>query len=154
MPTLQDNLDSMIRPRSILLFERLFLASLLLWCVLQAMTWDYRVALLATNAILATPAAAMATVVLAILAVSVAVWYFVARRSSRIAKRAAVALAVCSAITFIFGLIAIGQPGLPGPTIKLLSVAVSALCVAAAVPLFRPDAKTWFGEDTIGVTIE
>lgn len=144
----------MIRPRSILLFERLFLASILIWCVVQAMTWDYRVALLAANPMLATPAAAMATVVLAILAVSVAVWYFAARRSSRIAKWAAVGLAVCSAITFVFGLIAIGQPGLPGPVAKLLSIAASALCVAAAVSLFRADAAIWFGEDTIGEPVE
>jgi hypothetical protein len=132
----------MIRPRSILLFERLFLASLLLWCIVQAMTWNYRIALLAANPVIATPAAAMAAVVLAILAVSVAVWYFAARR------------AVCSAITFVLGLIAIGQPGLPGPVVKLLSVAVSALCAVAAVPLFRPDATIWFGEDTIGDTNE
>lgn len=140
----------MTRPRSILLFERLFLASVLIWCVVQAMTWNYRVALLAANPMLATPATAMATVVLAIFAVSVAVWYFAARRSSRIAKWAAVALAICSVITFVFGLIAIGQPGMPGPVVKLLSIATSALCVVAAVPLFRPDAAIWFGEDTIG----
>lgn len=140
----------MRRPKSILLFERLFLASVLIWCVVQALTWDYRVALLTANPVIATPAAAMATVVLAILAVSVATWYFTARRGSGLAKWAAVALAACSAVTFVFGIIAIGQPGMPGPVVKLLSIAVSALCVSAAVPLFRPDARAWFGEDATG----
>ena len=37
-------------------------------------------------------------------------------------------------------------PGMGQSLAKIAAVLASALSICAAVPLFRPDAKTWFGE--------
>lgn len=137
----------MTRPRSILAFERLFLLALLLWAVRQALTWGAQVRQFEAN-----PAGQGRSWVLALLLVATALynllaWYLAARRANRIGKWLAVAAAGVSGILLLFELLALAQPGGAALPFKLLALVASGLTVAASVPLFRDDAKAWFGED-------
>lgn len=137
----------MIRPRSILAFERLFLLALLLWAARQALTLNAQVAQLEAN-----PAGRGQAWVLGLLLgltalYNLAAWFLPARKASRVGKWMAVAAAAVSGLLLLFEVLALFQPGGPALPFKLMALVASALTVAAAVPLFRDDAKAWFGED-------
>lgn len=133
------------RPASVVLFEALFLASFALWVAVQALTWRLRAEALSANPYGADLSGMMEIAMAAVGAVSLLLWYFTARRASVLARWGVVALAACSAVVLLFGLMALVSPGGPGIGIKLMAVMTSATCVASAVFLFQPDAQTWFG---------
>ena len=137
----------MNRPRSILAFERLFLLSLLLWALRQALTWNAQVAQFEANPAGQGRAWILAVLLGATALVNLGIWYLAARRASRIGKWLAVAAAVVSGVLVLFEVMALLQPGGTAMPFKLLALVASVLTVAAAVPLFREDAALWFGED-------
>ena len=137
----------MKRPASILSFERLFLLALLLWAVRQALTFGTQV-----RQFEAQPAGQGRGWILALLLVVTALvnldaWYLAARRANRAGKWLAAGAAAISGVLLLFEVFALLQPGGAALPFKLLALVASALTVAAAVPLFRYDAKAWFGED-------
>ncbi|KQT32479.1 hypothetical protein ASG29_11930 [Sphingomonas sp. Leaf412] len=135
------------RPRSILAFERLFLLALLLWAVRQVLTWSAQAAQFEANPAGRGQAWVLAAFLLCVAAANVAIWYLAARRASRVGKWLAVAAAAVSGVLLVVEVLQLLQPGGPALPFKLLALVASALTAAAAVPLFRDDAKAWFGED-------
>jgi hypothetical protein len=130
-----------MRPESILMFERLFLASLVVSAGSFVIGYDA-----AMRAVETDPAMQQfglgGSFMIGALAVSFAIylllWYLIAHRASNVARWILVVL------------VALGVASLPlaltGPMsfTVLLNLAVYALEVAALVFLFRADAKAWF----------
>lgn len=131
-----------MRPQSIVMFERLFLASLALSAVTFVLGYQDALAVIANDAA-AQQFGLGAGFLLGVVAVSFAIylllWVLIARRASNAAKWILVVLTA-------FGVLS-ALPTLTGTltTTLLLSLAVYALEVAAIVFLFRPDAKAWLG---------
>lgn len=133
-----------MRPNSILMFERLFLASLAGSLLGTVLTFDEVV-----NSVGADPALRNVGLgggfVVGVMVVSFAVylllWYLIAHKASNVAKWI---LVVFIAIGVIMAV-----PSLAGPfgAMQYLGLAICALQVAAVVFLFRADAAAWFNGD-------
>ena len=148
----------MPRPPSIILFERLYLGSLVVFLLGTAAFWS-RTQAIAQEKIAAMPQAqansaigsimtgTMAGTVVLVAAVSVLFWWLVARQRSAVGKWLVVAtevLGALSALSAIFTLVRGTNPNPPGAIVQLVA---TLLAIAAAVLLFRPDTRPWFGED-------
>jgi len=130
-----------MRPASIVMFERLFLASLAVSLVSVIIGFDTMVDQLARE-----PATAqfglgggfLGGAMALGFAISLLLWFFIAHKASTVAKWILIVLAV-------FGLISVPAM-LAGPwdATVLLGLASYALEIAALVYLFRDDAKAWF----------
>lgn len=134
----------MQRPPSIVRYERLYLASFVLGLVASAINWQGREAQLASNPALAN-LQWLAPVSLVIgIVIAVTLWYFTARRPSAAAKWVVVVFAALSVLGIVGNIFTLLKGG---PVIAVIvGLVVSALYIAAAVLLFKPDAKLWFGE--------
>lgn len=131
-----------MRPQSIIMFERLFLASLALGAVGFLLSYP-RMADLAANdpgmRQLGLGSGFLIGIVIASYAVYLLLWHLIARRASNVAKWILVVFTVAGVI--------VALPTLTGPWTStfVLSLVVYALGILAVVYLFRPDAKAWFG---------
>lgn len=140
----------MTRPPSIVRFERLYLASFVLGIASRLLGWNTVALRLAGD-----PRTAPFTWILPVslvlgVAISLLLWYFAARRASVVAKWIIVVLTGFAMLRFVLNLPAMTRGVLPLADV-LVSTAAVLLGVAAAVQLFRADARSWFGEDeTIG----
>lgn len=139
-----------MRPRSIVLFERLYLAAFALGLAVTAESWTTRQRLLAS----AEGGEALAWLAPAASAVGVGIalllWWFTARRPSIVAKWVIVVLAgygLILAAVLLFGLLS----GRGEPASVVLALLQNGLYVGAATQLFRPDARAWFGEEPVEV---
>ncbi|WEK43935.1 MAG: hypothetical protein P0Y64_03655 [Candidatus Sphingomonas colombiensis] len=141
----------MQRPPSIVRYEQLYLASFVLGLVVSAFTWQGRQAMLASNPVIAGAQWLMPVTVVIGIVIAVTLWYFTARKPSAAAKWVVVVFAAFSVLGVAGNIRALmaGAPVLAA----LLSIMVSLLYIAAAVLLFKPDAKLWFGEKVDGEDI-
>lgn len=136
----------MTRPLSIARYEALYLAALALGLVNTALGWSQSVERFAANPAVSAPMMWMlpATAITGFV-LRVALWYFTARRPSRVAKWIVVALAAVSIVVVLMGLVALVS-GASASIAAIAGLASGVLYVAAAVYLFQPDARAWFGE--------
>jgi hypothetical protein len=130
-----------MRPESIIMFERLFLASLVVSGVSFAIGYEDTMRIAASDPgmrQLGLGAGFIAGTLAVSFAIYLLLWYLIARKASRIAKWVLIVL------------VAIGVASLPvalaGPLglTVWLNLAVYALEIAALVFLFRADAIAWF----------
>jgi hypothetical protein len=139
-----------MRPPSIVMFERLYLASVASGLLTYIVGYEAL-----ANDLMSDPGVAelglgsglVTGVIVVSLTISVLLWFFIARKASTVAKWI---LVVLTAI----GLISIPAT-LAGPldALALLGLASTALSIAAIVFLFKEDAKAWFaGEGTADPT--
>lgn len=130
-----------MRPQSIIMFERLFLASLALSLVTLALGYEEMVAALAEDPglqRLGLGSGFLIGMVVASYALYLLLWRLIARKGSKAAKWIFVALTALGVLSAL--------PSLAGPwdLLALVTLAVYALEVGAAIFLFRPDAVAWF----------
>jgi hypothetical protein len=130
-----------MRPPSIVNFERLFLAALLLGVIVVVVGYEAATAQLAREPALRQLGVGGSEIVIgtsaAWLAIYLLLWFLIARKASNVAKWI---LAILSAIGAIFYLPALtGRWDLP----LLLNVGYYALELAAVACLFRADATAW-----------
>lgn len=131
-----------MRPQSIIMFERLFLASLALGVLGLILSYG-QIADLATSDPGMQQLGLGSGFLIGVVAVSYAVylllWFLIARRASNVAKWILVVFTVLGVLSAL--------PSLTGSwnVTLLLSLAVYALEIAAVVYLFQPDAKAWLG---------
>jgi hypothetical protein len=137
----------MKHPTSIRWFERLYLASTLLWLVQSALTWPRTREILADS----PSAAQMGVDALASLYVGVMVfaavlalvlWYFTARGRAGSAKWLVIACFVVGLFLTVPGYIA--SLGGEDRSDGIIGFVIVALTAAAIAMLFRRDATTWF----------
>jgi len=130
-----------MRPKSIIMFERLFLASLALGALSVVLNYQALTDLAANDPSMRQVGLGSGFLI-GILAVSYAIylllWYLIARRASSAAKWILVVFTVIGVLSDL--------PGLAGGwnSTLALSLVVYALEILAVVYLFRPDAKAWF----------
>ena len=133
-----------MRPRSIVLFDGLFLGSLVLGVINTAMSFEANLAL-----IRADPAAAQAGFGTGFLlftttvgfAIPLLLWYFISRRASNVAKWILIALTGIGVLAIIPALQQLAKLGTLPMAVSLL---ITALQVIALALLFRDDARAWF----------
>lgn len=132
------------RPKSILWFERLYGASILVSIVDIAMQWDdltLEDEFGSETQMLFVVAVALVMIVT--YAIVLTLWYFVAYRASKIAKWL---LLVVSVVSLVLGLVGLAEyDGIP-MAFFLVSQALTWIAIAF---LFRKDARTWFGSKGI-----
>jgi hypothetical protein len=131
---------NMDRPASIVSFERLYLGSIALGAVGTIMNWSTMTAQIAADPNSALlPSWFMPVVLVISFAISLALWYFTARRGAVVAKWILV-------VFFVIGLL--GIPAVistPGPILIKFLTGVNFVLQALAVwMLFKPDSKQWF----------
>jgi hypothetical protein len=130
-----------MRPASIVMFERLFLASLALSVVSFFINYESMLRDLETQPGLAELGLGSGFAIgsMAIgLAIYLLLWFFIARKASSVAKWILIVLLALSAISLPAMVLGPWNLGLA------LGVAVYALEIVAAVYLFREDAARWF----------
>jgi hypothetical protein len=131
-----------MRPNSIVMFERLFLASLVLSAISSFFAYDSILAELNRDPALLQLGLG-GTFVAGTMAFSLALylllWFLIARKASRVAKWILVAFVAIGLASLVFSLTVSFTPDL----LTLLGLASYALEVAAVVFLFRPDAVAW-----------
>lgn len=130
-----------MRPNSVILFERLYLASLAIMAINFFLSYDGIVAQIQRDPAMERLGwgAGMAISIYAVsLAVSLLLWFFAAHRRSVIAKWILVIFAVIGVLSLSGTFSTISGTQLIAPLL------VTALQVAATILLFRADAKSWF----------
>ncbi len=130
-----------MRPNSIIMFERLFLASLVVGLVGLALTYQQSVDALANDpatAALGLGGGALLGIVVFSYAISLLLWYFIARRASTVAKWIFIVILALGLVSLV------GVVTGPWTLETILNVVVYGLEVVAAGFLFQPDAKAWF----------
>ena len=134
----------MTRPASIILFERLFLVSVVLGVVNSVFNWAT-----ITGQIAATPGAAamfgsgflIGTMLFGV-AINLLLWYFIARRGANVAR-------IIWTVLFafgVFGVIAMFFQATP-LSVKIIPLISFALQAYGVFLLYRPDAKPWFSSN-------
>lgn len=134
-----------MRPHSIVLFERLYLASIAVGLIFTWQNWTAREALLARSSAAAQFGWLGPATTAFGLIVAVALWYFVARRGSVVAKWIVTAFAVWAAVLvalYLFGLATVAGRS----TVIVTGLVQNILYVVAAVMLHRADTRAWFGD--------
>jgi hypothetical protein len=129
-----------MRPNSIVMFERLFLASLVVGVLNFVLGYDKAMAVIANDPNFQRVGAGSGLVIgltAASYAVYLLLWHLIARKAANVAKWI---LVVFSIFGVIFAL-----PALRGPwdLALLLAIAAHGLEVAAVLLLFRRDAVDW-----------
>ncbi len=129
-----------MRPQSIIMFERLFLASLALGAVNFVLSYEQAAAVLANDTgarQFGLGSGFLIGMTVVSFAVYLLLWFLVARKASHAAKWTRVVLVTIGVL--------FAPAALTGPWDRtlVLSLLVHGLEVAALVQLFRPDAKAW-----------
>lgn len=140
----------MARPASIMNFERSFWASMLLGAGSLALHWPKIIGSLKSDPAIASMVESAAIFVGIALgfsfAVSILLWYFVARKASNIAKWIYVAVMGFGAVSTLASL---NDPTSPTGLALAISLVSTALTALSILFLFRPDARVWFGKVSV-----
>ena len=135
----------MNRPASIVLFEKLYIAVIVIGVIGVALSWNSLSAIAGAQP--GVPASAASGFLIPLLLL-----YFIARRASNVAKWIFVVLTAFSLYSFVAGL---ANPVMPKGLLLAVNVVSLALTLYCAWLLFRPDAKAWLdskGGDVRGDT--
>lgn len=131
-----------MRPVSIIWFERLFLASIVLELVNSILIWEESMAMIAADPILSPRGAIYLVLTMAISSgINLLLWYFIARRASNVAKWILVVLTVLGlAVTAML----FATSDYPRGLEDVATTIIYGLYLASIAMLFRSDAREWF----------
>jgi hypothetical protein len=134
-----------MRPTSIVQFERFYLGALVVGLVNNALNWSRTQAMLAADPNVAAAGAGfgsgfMMVTIVASLAISLLLWYFVAKRGSNIAKWIVTVLTGLGLISVLFSIGTMLSMGILATALGLVALGMQ---VYAVYMLFRPDAVAW-----------
>ena len=131
-----------MRPKSIELFEKVYLGSLALGLVNTVVNWGQLVASAekAGAGAASVGSGIMIGSIVGGMAISLLLWFFIARRASNVAKWIFVVLTAIGIFGVLTSLI---SPDAPKGAAMIGGVIATALQVYAAWLLFRPDAAAW-----------
>ena len=136
----------MVKPPSIARFEQLYWASVVVGLLNTALNWTTSHAALAANPMLANATWVLPAMQVVGLAIAVLLWFFIVRRPSVVAKWVQVVFAGFGAFGLLSAVFLLALGRVPIGSQLILGVLANLLYIAAAVMLFKPDAKAWFGE--------
>lgn len=131
-----------MRPASITMFDRLYVASLVLGLINFGLAYDSTLAQMEADPSVAAAGMAGPGVLWGVfgfgMAISLLLWFFVSRKASNGARWVLVVLMVIGLIALPFSIAELPLTELIG------TLVVTVVQVAAVYFLFRPDAKAWF----------
>ncbi len=136
----------MTKPPSIARFEQFYWASVIIGLINTALNWGRAQAMLATNPLTTNAGWILPLTQVIGLGIAVLLWFFIVRRPSVVAKWVQVVFAAIGVFSLVMALFAILTGGAAVGTQVVLGLIANALYIAAAVMLFKPDAKLWLGE--------
>ena len=136
----------MTKAPSIARFEQFYWGSILLGLINTALNWNAAQAQLAANPVLANATWFLPAVQVVGLAIAILLWFFIVRRPSVVAKWVQVVFAAFSAFALLSALFLVASGRAQIGLQVVVGLIANILYIAAAVMLFRPDAKVWFGE--------
>ncbi|WP_332798880.1 hypothetical protein [Sphingomonas sp. PB2P12] len=139
-------MTTMIRPVSIIRYERLYLASFALGLIVSAVSWGQRTAMVAATPILAKIGWILPAFEVAGIAITMLLWYFTARAPSNAAKWVVVVLAALSALGIAISLVQLATGRTTLDATLVLSIIMSVVYCVSALQLLKPDAKLWFDQ--------
>jgi hypothetical protein len=135
-----------MRPKSIVRFEQLFFVNLVLGIAIAAVTWNARMAIYHSTPNSAVMGDAFPVISLLIgYVISLALWFFIARRGSVVAKWIYVVFFAIG----VLGLLATlgtGMARMTDPLSFYASILSTLISAAAVYFLFQRDTRPWFGE--------
>lgn len=136
----------MTKPPSIARFEQFYWASVVVGWINTAVNWSTARAGFTANPMLVSYAWLLPLFQIIGLAITIALWFFIVRRPSVVAKWVQVVIAALSAfgVSSAVFFVMIGRA--PFGLQVVLGAIATLFYIAAAVMLFRPDAKLWLGE--------
>jgi hypothetical protein len=134
------------RPPSIVMFERLYIAVIVIGIANTVLRWPtVRETALAQPGAEALPDWFVPVTMAIAIAINIAFWYFIARRGSNVVRWIYAVLTVVGVLGVAFTLISGALFADPiGGTASIVSTALSIICVWL---IFRPDAQPWFQKD-------
>ena len=136
-----------MRPPSIVMFERLFMASLALSVVTFLVGYEATMDELARQPGLSQigfGSEILIGTMVVTTAVYLLLWFLIARKASNVAKWFLVAFTAIGVATLLYSFAAVG---LNTDVNAMLGIAYYVLAVAAVVFLFKPDASAWLKEE-------
>lgn len=134
-----------MRPKSIIQFEWVYIAVILIGIASSALSWNDMMATVQVQQMVARFGMAMVWIPLAIgILLQIAFLYFIARRGSVVVKWIFVVL---TGLGVVWSAFAVATQGAPNAIEGVLTVTQIVLQVVAIVLVFRPDTPPWFGED-------
>ncbi len=136
----------MSKPPSIARFEQFYWASIILGLINTALNWQTSQAVLAASPMLANAGWLLPTMQVIGLVIGILLWFFIVRRPSVVAKWVQVVFAAFGVFGVLSALFLVGTGRSPASVQVILGLLANILYIAAAVMLFRPDAKVWLGE--------
>lgn len=136
----------MLKPPSIARFEQFYWASVILGLINTAMNWSASQAALAANPMLAQATWFLPAMQAIGIAIAVLLWFFIVRRPSVVAKWVQVVFAAFGAFGVLSALFLVAAGRAPIGLQVVVGLVANILYIAAAVMLFKPDAKVWFGQ--------
>ena len=132
----------MNRPASIVLFEKLYIAVIVIGVIGVALSWNSLSAMAGAQP--GVPASMGSGILIGALIfgflIPLLLLYFIARRASNVAKWIFVVLTAFGVYSFIAGL---ANPMMPKGLLLAVNVVSLVLTLYCAWLLFRPDAKAW-----------
>ena len=131
-----------MRPKSIILFERLVLLGIVLNIISSLLVYEQVEAMIAAQG-QGVGTSTVYVIQAIIIALYLLLVWFISRHGSPVAKWIYVVLA---GIGLVAGLVGIGQTMALGTIPAILAIIQYALTAATIWLLFRPDAKAWFNE--------
>ena len=132
------------RPRSIVNFERCYLGAFVLGFVNTVLAWSDTQATIAASDAGAAFGGSFLIVTTALgFAITLALWYFIARRGSAVAKWIATVFLALGVLGLVFALLMRTYPAGIGGVVGIVTTVLQAVAISF---LFRADTKPWFGE--------
>ena len=139
----------MLKPGAIIQFERLYWASFALTIIAKGLTWSTQTAMMQANPQLAAMPWILPVMTLIGIVIAILLWFYTCRRPSVVAKWIVVVFAAIGAFGIALTLFSLAMGRLAEALPAIVALVANALYIAAAVLLFKPDARAWFGEDTV-----
>lgn len=131
----------MHRPRSIIWFERFFWGSILIGFLSAGFAWNDIAREIESDAVSSTTGIVFLAIIFAItIGISIAFWYFIARRGSNIAKWI---YTVWMGLGSLWTLVTLVDPAAVRGAALAASLISTLLTLASIACLFRPDAAAW-----------
>ena len=131
-----------MRPRSIELFEKVYLGGMVFGLIVAALRWDEMSATFNTPELKSFGAGSGLLIISIAISVifSLVLWYFIARRASNIGKWIYVVISVFAVFSVISAMV---TPSSPKGLLLAGNLITMGLQLNAAWLLFRPDAVAW-----------
>lgn len=134
----------MVRPQSIVNFERCYLGSVAIGIVNNVLNWRTTEDAINVAGATGLPDWFVPVTVIVGIGINLLLWYFIARRGSNVAKWILTVFFIFGVFALLFSLV---RGSFPEGLVGVLGIVGFVLQAIAIWMMLRPDAKRWFARD-------